>query len=236
MAARAIDSDFVVWGSDQTAHGPVELPALVAWVRDGRVTSGTWVFVGTRGCWQRAVELPELQELLSPSDTQVVRRQRRAGNLGGVEPGTLRQVRVLEGMSVAQLERFAQFVEVERVPRGLVVVGQGQQADTLYMILEGEARVRLVVSGVEIVLTRLGPGEVFGDLALLDHGPRSADVVADTDCTLAAISDAAFDELTRQALDLSTPFLRALDKLLTERIRADNERYKQALSLARARG
>jgi CRP-like cAMP-binding protein len=236
MAEKATDRDFVVWGSDQTAHSPVELPTLVTWVKDGRVTSGTWVFVGTRGCWLRAAELPELRGLFSPTDTRIVRMQRRAGNLRGVEPGTLRQVRVLEGMSAGQLERFAQFVEVERVTRGLVVVGLGQQDDTLYMILEGEARVRMMVSGVEIILTRLGAGEVFGDLALLDHGPRSADVVADTDCTLAGISDAAFDELTRRALDLATPFLRALDKTLTERIRADNQRYREALRLARAGG
>ena len=107
----ATDKDFVVWASDQAAYGPVELPELVTWVKEERVTSGTWVFVGARGCWQRAAELPELEGLFSPSDTRIVRRQRRAGNLRGVEPGTLRHVKVLEGMSAEQLGRFAQFVQ-----------------------------------------------------------------------------------------------------------------------------
>jgi CRP-like cAMP-binding protein len=151
-------------------------------------------------------------------------------------PGTLRHGRVLEAMSAEQIERFAQLVEMKKVPRELVIVGQGQQDDTLYMILQGEVRVRIMVLGVDIILTKRGAGEGFGDLALLDHGPRSADAVPDTDCTLATISDAAFDELTQGALDLSTPLLRALDKTLTERIRADNKRYREALRLPRAGG
>ena len=53
---------------------------------------------------------------------------------------------------------------------------------------------------------------------------------------LAEISDAAIDELTHRALDLSMPFLRALDQTLAKRIRADNNRYREALRLARAGG
>jgi CRP/FNR family transcriptional regulator, cyclic AMP receptor protein len=234
MAARSFDSGYMVWGLDQSAYGPVELSTLVSWVKDERVTARTWVFVGETGCWQRASELPELQGLLPPTDTQIVRRQRRAGQLRGVEPDKLRHVKLLRDMSAEQLARFARFVETRKVSEGSVIVGQGQRDDTLYMILEGEARVRMVVGGEEIVVAKLGPGEVFGDLALLDHGPRSADVVADTDCALAGISGAAFDDLTQAALDLSTPFLRALDKTLTERIRADNQRYSEALSFLRA--
>ena len=44
MASVATSTDFIVWGIDQTAYGPVELPMLVSWVRDERVTADTWVY------------------------------------------------------------------------------------------------------------------------------------------------------------------------------------------------
>jgi len=53
--------------STKTAYGPVELPTLVAWVKDERVTADTWIFVARTGSWQKAGELPELQ-ILFPAE------------------------------------------------------------------------------------------------------------------------------------------------------------------------
>src|SRR4029077_6141191 len=61
MAAFASEADFIVWGIDQTPYGPVELPTLVAWVKDERVTADTWIFAGKSSSWQKASDMPELQ-------------------------------------------------------------------------------------------------------------------------------------------------------------------------------
>jgi CRP-like cAMP-binding protein len=61
-------------------------------------------------------------------------------------------------------------------------------------------------------------------MALFDHGPRSADVVANVDSTLLKITSIAFDRLTREAPALATPFLQATARTLSARIRADNKR------------
>ena len=66
MATSAIDADFIVWGIDRTAYGPVELPTLVAWVKDERVTAETWVFACKNGVWHKAAEVPELQMFFRP--------------------------------------------------------------------------------------------------------------------------------------------------------------------------
>src|SRR5215468_7754040 len=111
--ASAVSTDFIVWGIDQTAYGPVELPALVSWVRDERVTADTWVFVGKNNSWQKAAQIPELQMFFRP----------RSGPAPAVEPGSavdprvLRRVKILAEMSEEQLERFAGFMEVEKVPQ-----------------------------------------------------------------------------------------------------------------------
>src|SRR3954468_13486535 len=61
MASISSHALFTVWGADLTAYGPVDLPALVSWVKDERVTADTWVFAATNGAWHRAADVPELQ-------------------------------------------------------------------------------------------------------------------------------------------------------------------------------
>jgi CRP-like cAMP-binding protein len=94
--------------------------------------------------------------------------------------------------------------------------------------------VRLELAGKETILATLGPGEFFGDISLFDHGPRSADVVANVDSVVARVSARTVDELSRKAPDLAAPFLRAVGKTLTSRIRADNKRYGDAMRFNRA--
>lgn len=233
VAATGLTTDFVVWGLDQTAYGPVELPTLVSWVKDERVTADTWVFVGKNGAWQKASEVPELQMFF---------RHKAGPGAGagaatsprGIDPRMLRRIKILATMTDDQLERFVQFVEVEKVPQWTVVVKQGEPGDAMYFILEGELRVRMDVMGKETILATFGAGDFFGDIALFDHGPRSADVVANTDSLVVKFSTAAFDELAAEAPDLATPFLRAIGKTLTARIRADNKRYGDSIKFARA--
>jgi hypothetical protein len=236
MAASSMSTDFVVWGLDQTAYGPVELPTLVSWVKDERVTAETWVFVGKTGTWQRAGEVPELNMFFSSRSKGAHAGPAAIETPRGIDPRALRRVKILGGLTDEQLERFAQFVEVEKAPQWSVIVKQGDPGDTMYFILEGELRVRITVMGKETILTTLGVGEFFGDISLFDQGPRSADVVANTDSVLVKISAEGFDELAAEAPDLATPFLRAIGRTLSARIRADNKRFGGSVKLGQAAG
>lgn len=223
---------FFVWGEDQTVYGPVELPVLVSWIREERVAAGTWVFVGRTGAWQTAGAIEELRMFFRsrPSfpGAQV------AASPQGIDSRGLRRIKILAELTDEQLERFSRFVSVERFPQWSIIVRQHDRGDRMYFILEGELRVRLDALGKEIILASLGPGDFFGDISLLDHGPRSADVVANTDTVVAAFSSSAFDALAREAPEVATPFLRAIGKTLTARIRADNKRYGDSVKLALA--
>src|SRR5256885_16982069 len=104
--ASSSDTDFIVWGIDQTAYGPVELPTLVSWVKDERVTADTWVFAGKNNSWQKASQVPELQMFF--------RSKLAAGAASGaidaptgIDPRALRRVKILAGMTDEQLQRFA---------------------------------------------------------------------------------------------------------------------------------
>lgn len=146
----------------------------------------------------------------------------------------LRRVKILADMNDQQLGRFVQFMEVKQTRQFHEVVKQGEHGDAMFLILEGEVRVRLMIAQKETTLTTLSAGEFFGEMTLFDQGPRSADVVANNETTLLKISHAAFTKLIADAPDLATPFLLGICRTLTARMRADNKRYRDTINFARA--
>jgi CRP-like cAMP-binding protein len=215
----------------------VELPTLISWIRDERVTAETWIYVEKNDTWQKAAHVSELQmffrakKATGPPASGATSSTRDP--LSGIKPGSLRRVKIMADFTDDQLEHFVQFMEVQQVRQWTEVVKQGDHGDAMFLVLEGELRVRLMIGGKETTLVTLNPGEFFGEIALFDHGPRSADVVANKDSTLLKISAATFEKLMTAAPDLATPFLFAISKTLTARIRADNKRYRDSIQFAR---
>jgi hypothetical protein len=220
MQVEATANDFFIWGIDDAPYGPVELPVLVNWIKDERVLADTWVFARKAGSWQRAADIAEIKSHFGEKTASAPGSTSRAG----ITPGALRRIKILADMNDAQLAHLADFLEKKVVTQWTEVFRQGETGDAMYMILEGELRARVKVGEQEMILSTFGPGEFFGDMALFDHGPRSADVVANVDSTVLKLSVVSFDRLTREAPALATPFLQATARTLSARIRADNKR------------
>ena len=67
-----------IWGIDNVAYGPVELPALIDWIKQERVTGETWVFLDQKHGWRKASELPELKICFKvKGDTTLTGRDRK---------------------------------------------------------------------------------------------------------------------------------------------------------------
>jgi hypothetical protein len=224
------DTGYVVWGEDNTAYGPVELPALVSWIKADRVTGDTWVYSPRNASWQKAADVEELQMFFRPKADPENSGSGLA--ISGIDPKALRRIKILGGMTEEQLGQFARFMEVEDVPQWGVVVKQGDTGDTMYLILQGELRVRINDLGKETILATLGPGDFFGDISLFDHGPRSADVIANSDSVVLKISASAIEQLSKEAPEVATPFLRNIGQTLSARIRADNKRLRDVARYA----
>lgn len=98
-------------------------------------------------------------------------------------------VPMFTSLSSRHLRRVAELCEEQRFMAGATIVRAGDIGDTFYVILEGEAR---VVSPAGRALNRLYPGDVFGEISLLDGGPRTASVIAETPLVMLALSRRAF--------------------------------------------
>ncbi|MCD6050212.1 MAG: crp [Verrucomicrobia bacterium] len=229
---------FKIWAADDVVYGPVELPTLVEWIRDERVEANTWVYSEQTDTWSKASNVPDLGMFFRGRTASTARAVSAdagpAPLVQGIRPGMLRRVKILADMNDQQLGRFVQFMEVKQMRQFNEVVKQGEHGDAMFLILEGEVRVRLMIAQKETTLTTLAAGEFFGEMTLFDQGPRSADVVANNDSTLLKISHAAFVKLIADAPDLATPFLLGVCRTLTARMRADNKRYRDTINFARA--
>jgi CRP-like cAMP-binding protein len=227
-----------VWGADNVAYGPVELPALVYWIRDERVTPDTWVFSTQCKAWQQAKAYPELKALFAsqPSGGGAAATTQASARSLGIKPGSLRRIKVLAGMDERQLESFLQYMELVPCRQFSQLVRKGEHGDAMYLVLEGELRAYTIVDGKESLLSTMTTGDFFGEISLLDQGPRSANVVANRDSTLLRISAAAFDHLVAEAPALALPFLLALSRSVVGRVRTLTKRYEDSIHFSRTAG
>ncbi|HXH82522.1 MAG TPA: cyclic nucleotide-binding domain-containing protein [Candidatus Tectomicrobia bacterium] len=120
----------------------------------------------------------------------------------------LEEVALFDGCSRRQLRAIAKISEVVEVPAGTVLARAGQPGDEFYLILDGSARVEVSARK----RARLSPGSYFGEMSLLDGGPRSATVVAETPLRLLVIKRRDFSTLLREAPELTQNLLTTLSR------------------------
>ena len=112
--------------------------------------------------------------------------------------------------------------KVVEVPERTVLTRQGEPGDEFFIIIDGTALVTLSMQKGH----RLRPGEFFGEMSLLDGGPRSATVVADTPIRLLVISRRHFSGLLKDVPGLTPTLLVTLSK----RVRQAEERAERLAS------
>ena len=221
---------YYVWGIDRVVYGPVELPTLVNWIRDERVEKETWIFDQRGARWSQAQDITELKGVISRSRGTSPSVASGAG--AQIKPGSLRRIKVLAEFADDQLTSFARYLEVRPVAQYSTVVNSGEEGDSMFMVLDGQLRVRVNVQGKESILATLEPGESFGELALLDEGKRSADVVANVPSTLLVITKNDLKKLFAEAPALAAPFLHALSRATAARLRTANRRVEDSIRLS----
>lgn len=224
---------FRTWGNDNIAYGPLELPALVDWVRKGRVLRNTWVFSEAKGEWSRAAEMTELKMFFK---SKAAGGPQENPATHGITPESLRRIKIFADMDERQLASFLQYMEVHKFLPNAVIFRKGEQGDAMFLVLVGEVRARAIVGGRESTLSTMGVGECVGELAVVDESPRSADVVANVESVLLKISAEALKRLFKEAPALAAPFLLGLSKTITGRVRKLTKRYEDSILFARTSG
>lgn len=124
----------------------------------------------------------------------------------------LAAIRLFSSCSRKELAKIAKSTDELQVEAGRVLTDEGKAGHEAFVILEGEATVE--IGGREVA--RLGPGHQFGELALLDGGPRTATVTAATDMTVLVVSQRAFFSLLDEVPGLARKLLTQMATIIRE--------------------
>jgi len=133
------------------------------------------------------------------------------------------QIPLFEKLDSDEREKLASRFVLRHHPKNTVVINEGDDSRSFYVIIEGEVKVYLTdENGKEIVLNKQTAGEYFGEVALLDEGLRSASVITTQQSQFAVLNQQAFSECISDNPQISLKIMQGL----TQRLRAlsDNVR------------
>jgi CRP/FNR family transcriptional regulator, cyclic AMP receptor protein len=124
----------------------------------------------------------------------------------------LRSVPLFGSCSEKELTFIASRADEVDIPSGRVLTEKGKSGGDFFVILEGKAEVVDAAQGKRT----LGPGEFFGEIALIDNGPRTATVKAATPMRCLVLGHAQFRDVLHQNGEIAVKILRAVTQRLRD--------------------
>ncbi|HET7745835.1 MAG TPA: Crp/Fnr family transcriptional regulator [Vicinamibacteria bacterium] len=135
------------------------------------------------------------------------------------EQELLRTVPIFSELTDADITSLARLSQRRRYPKDQVVFFENEEGDFFFMIVEGRIKVSILGDdGREVILSMLGPGDFFGEMALLDNEPRSATAIAAEETELLSLHRNDFQSVLTENRSIQT----ALIKILSGRLRRAN--------------
>jgi CRP/FNR family transcriptional regulator, cyclic AMP receptor protein len=129
----------------------------------------------------------------------------------GVPTITLKNLPIFEALSDDRLQPLARASTLQRVDKNVVLMREGDSTENVYFVLRGHLRVLVSdPDGREVILSILGPGELFGEMGVIDGHSRSATVVTADASELIVIAKADFKSCLAENFDISLSIMRSL--------------------------
>ncbi len=133
------------------------------------------------------------------------------------------QIPLFEALAQDHRDTLVKHFIVRNCPKNTIVINEGDDTNSLYAILEGKVKVYLAdEAGKEVILNTQGAGEYFGEVSLLDEGPRSASVITTEECQFAVLMKQDFIDCLTENPQMSLKIIQGL----THRLRALSENVR----------
>lgn len=129
------------------------------------------------------------------------------------------------------ISRITGIEDAQNYRAGQVIFEEGEQGECMYLVLRGEIEVSVQGRPIDV----LGPGTIFGEMALVDERPRSATVTAKTDSRLVPVDQSRFSKLVRQSPEFAIQVMGTMSvrlrRLLEEEVQ--RQRMEEELKIGR---
>jgi CRP/FNR family transcriptional regulator, cyclic AMP receptor protein len=156
-------------------------------------------------------------------------RESRPPQRGGADKrAILRDHYLFAKLTPMQIDRLSNCIVSKSVKRGVSICAKGDPGTCLFAIASGTVKISAPsVEGKDAVFNLLGKGAIFGEIALLDGHPRTADVIATTDCDLYVIERRDFLPVMRDEPDIALKII----EILCSRLRRTTEQAEELMFL-----
>ena len=136
----------------------------------------------------------------------------------------IRGLPLLRSLDDGEIDTLVMNLVERRLKIGEQIFSEGDRGDACYFIVRGSLSVSIERNGGRHDLATLGAGQIFGHLALLDRGRRSATCTAAERTVILALCNSAFHKISGTATPLGFKLLELITKLLSSQLRAANTR------------
>jgi CRP/FNR family cyclic AMP-dependent transcriptional regulator len=150
-----------------------------------------------------------------------------------MDPAALKACALFHSLSGEQIRKVAGIASHRDVAADQVIFSEGEVGDEMFVVVAGKVRISRRLEGVgEEALAILEPGSYFGEMAMIDDAPRSADARGHSACALAVLKRENLDQLMFIDKDLAYDLLWTLVRTLTARLRETNDKIKSFFALS----
>ena len=138
----------------------------------------------------------------------------------------LRHIEIFKYLTVEECDRVLADADERRFKRGDLIFAANTPGNEMFMIKQGRVKAFKFFEGNEIVFAEFGPGDVFGEMSLIDEYPRSAAAAAVEDCAVLALSRVAFKNIVERDTALGVKLLTAIAELFSKRMRKTDKQLE----------
>jgi len=155
--------------------------------------------------------------------------QQRTGEAQGFSSSKLSVLRkhpIFADLEPEAFEQLCRYAKHSTLKRGTTLFSKGDPGNSLYAVISGTVKMSISSpDGRNAILNIVGPGEIFGEIALLDGQPRSTDAIANSTCELFVIDRREFIPFVKAQPALAMKFI----ELLCERLRSTSDQVEQII-------
>ena len=151
-----------------------------------------------------------------------------------MDASLLKNVSLFQGLTTTQLTKVAGLAQPLKYAAGTFIFKEGDVGAAMYIVVDGKVRISKNVPGIgEEALAILEKGAYFGEMAVIEDSPRSADAIAHSSCTVLVIERERLDQLMFTDKDLAYILLWTFVRTLSERLRETNDKIKAFFAISK---
>jgi len=139
----------------------------------------------------------------------------------------LKSITLFEELKTAEISRLERILYTRHYKKGEVIFREGEPGAALYILKEGEVDITINHDEKPIMLTTLSRGMFFGEMAIFDETPRSATVIASSECEIIALPKPDFILFSEKEPAIGLKIIMSLGRILSIRVTNSNRQIEE---------